>query len=398
MPDDHFAQTTGSSTFSLDILLRQLQTGWQWWLSQLQQMLPANATTWFHANQPRLLIEFERGQLTCRFQRTVQDKTKDSSSLKADRQIFTLNTDEVTAAQLDDIRSKLAEAVSDSRTHGITSVVCLAANQALVKTLRLPLATVDNLRDVLGFEMDRFTPFRSEQVYYDYCITSREPVKQTLTLQLAVIPRATLAPVFAVLDQLNLHPDQVGLRCNSIEQVEFNFITDRSEKMKKDSRYRWRLAGIAMLLLSAIIVLPLWHLHQLSADLRAEIDGVKQEALDASALLRIQQTLEQQLRDVITIKNQQVAIVDILRELTSIVPMDTWITRLEFNRDQLKLHGESGNASKLIEILDNSPLFTDVSFYSPVTSNPRTGKQRFVITVAEVKVTLTSTEGGRAIE
>jgi len=71
-------------------------------------------------------------------------------------------------------------------------VFTLPSRGALRRSLTLPAAAADNLHQILGFEMDRQTPFRAEQVYYDARVVRTDPATRTLAIDLLVVPRPTL--------------------------------------------------------------------------------------------------------------------------------------------------------------------------------------------------------------
>ena len=67
--------------------------------------------------------------------------------------------------------------------------VALGPDEALVRRVTMPAATEENLRQVLEFEMDRLTPFRADEVYFDYRVVSRDVAAGQLVIQLAVARR-----------------------------------------------------------------------------------------------------------------------------------------------------------------------------------------------------------------
>jgi len=71
--------------------------------------------------------------------------------------------------------------------------------------------------------------------------------------------------------------------------------------------------------------------------------------------------------------------VELLRELTAILPDDTWLDRLQVKGDSVQIIGQSSKASALIGIVESSKLFSGAAFTSPVTTDPRTGKERFML-------------------
>src|SRR5262249_28882279 len=76
---------------------------------------------------------------------------------------------------------------------------CVPAARCLRRDLPLPAAAEDKLRQVLSFEMDRQTPFKADQVYFDYRIATRDAAAKNLAVNLTVAPRAQLDPDLAAL-------------------------------------------------------------------------------------------------------------------------------------------------------------------------------------------------------
>jgi general secretion pathway protein L len=79
--------------------------------------------------------------------------------------------------------------------------------------------------------------------------------------------------------------------------------------------------------------------------------------------------IEKARTDIQQIKDLASSKLQILEDLTKIIPDDSWLTDFEFNADEKKvtLSGYSTSASKLIPILEESKLFTNVKFTSPIT-------------------------------
>jgi Tfp pilus assembly protein PilN len=56
-----------------------------------------------------------------------------------------------------------------------------------------------------------------------------------------------------------------------------------------------------------------------------------------------------------------------MRELTDLLPADTWLTTLSLDGKGVELTGQAAAASALIPLLENSPRLERVEFSSPVT-------------------------------
>lgn len=72
------------------------------------------------------------------------------------------------------------------------------------------------------------------------------------------------------------------------------------------------------------------------------------------------------------------ATIDVLLELTKILPKDAWITRYRFAHNNLTIEGVAPSATNLIPLLEASPLFKNVALSSSVVKS-REGKELFQI-------------------
>jgi len=71
---------------------------------------------------------------------------------------------------------------------------------------------------------------------------------------------------------------------------------------------------------------------------------------------------------------------DVLREITRLLPDGTWLTGFEFKNGVVYLNGFSGEASSLLVLLERSEFVEDVEFVGQVTKDKgRQGKERFRI-------------------
>ncbi|MCW5732012.1 MAG: pilus assembly protein PilM, partial [Alphaproteobacteria bacterium] len=107
---------------------------------------------------------------------------------------------------------------------GRVVVLRLPANEGLGKTLALPLAAEENLREVLEFEMERQTPFPADQVYFDWRVLERRPAERRLVLRLLVAPRARVEQALARLAASSLAPQAVDLGGEAAPPLDFNLL------------------------------------------------------------------------------------------------------------------------------------------------------------------------------
>ncbi len=331
---------------------------WRWWRDGLLAWLPAGVRRWLAGSSRRLVVAVNGGE--CVLLREEAGQTQELERL--------------------DGSSPDWNAVAGwFRTEKPGQLALrFPAGQALIRTLSLPLAAEKNPRQVAGFEMDRLTPFAAAQVYYDVTVLERQPEQRRLRVELTVLPRVGVDPVLAQLRQQGLQPDALdvaggrpGLNLLPPEQ--------RARRGFWERRLHAALMVVTLLLIAAAVILPIWQQRLLVIGVMNKVGQLRQAA-DQTLTLRNQldQTLEAS-RMLARKKETLPPRVDLLRELTLILPDDTWLERVQIKGDTVQLIGQSAKASALIGIVESSKLFNGAGFASPVTTDPRTGKERFVL-------------------
>src|SRR5450759_6024403 len=145
-------------------LRQRLDTFLRWWTGELGALLPANWRELSLLGGGGPLVSLREDELIVHEMRLGR----------------LAELDRVRLSGLDPAGQRLALANllgRGSRGSAQSVRLCLDGTQCLSKHIRLPLATEENLREVLGFEMDRHTPFKAEQVYFDYRIVKRDAVQ-----------------------------------------------------------------------------------------------------------------------------------------------------------------------------------------------------------------------------
>ena len=306
---------------------------WHWWRDGLLAWLPASLRRWLGGASRRLVVAVDDRECVLLCEET--DRTRELERL--DRLAPDWN----------------AVAGWFKAEKPCQLVLRFPTSQALIRTLSLPSATEKNLRQVAGFEMDRLTPFAAAQVYYDATV-------------LAQLRQRDLQP-----DALEVAGGRPGLNLLPPEQ--------RGHRDLWVRRLRGVLIVATLLLVAVAAILPIWQQRALVLGTMAKASRLQQAANQALALRdQLDRTLE--ASRMLAQKKQTVPTrVDVLRELTSILPDDTWLERLQIKGDTAQLIGQSAKASALVGAVESSKLFNGAGFASPVTTDPRTGKERFVL-------------------
>ncbi len=258
-------------------------------------------------------------------------------------------------------------------------VLRLSANKALSKTIMLPMAAEANLRQVVGFEIDRLTPFSPQQVYYDARLVERQPNTRRLEVRFTVLPRRWLDTILHRLTEVELAPDIVDVEG---EDPRINLLPSdkRPRKGQLMQRLQWALGGMALILLAVASVLPLWQQRSILVnDLLPRVNTAQREVQEILAL-RVELESSIEASHFLLQKRQQTPLaIELLNELTRIFPDGTWVERLEIKGNEVQVRGQSSQASALIGLVEESKFFNNVTFRSPITADRRTGNDRFYL-------------------
>jgi general secretion pathway protein L len=70
---------------------------------------------------------------------------------------------------------------------------------------------------------------------------------------------------------------------------------------------------------------------------------------------------------------------EILKELTELLPPDTYLSNYTYRDGNIQMIGLAGSASDLVPKLERSPLLKDVGLTGTIIKDQQTGKERFTI-------------------
>lgn len=335
------------------------RAAWRWWRDGLLAWLPLRMRRWLAGSSRRLVIGVDAAGYA------LVREVAGQAPLELER-LDRLSPDWSAVARW--FRTEQARQL----------IVRVPADHALLRILPLPLAAEKNLRQVMGFEMDRLTPFAAAQVYYDAIMLERQVEQRRLRVELTALPRIEVEPVLAqlrqqglLLDVLDVAGGRPGLNLLPLEQ--------RPRRGVWAKRLRRTVIALVVLLVAVAALLPLWQQRLLAIEMTARINQI-QKAANQALTLRDQLDRALEASRILSHKKQTLPPqVELLRELTLILPNDTWLERLQIKGDSLQIIGQSAKASALIRLIEASPLLSSATFMSPVTTDPRTNKERFVV-------------------
>lgn len=278
-----------------------------------------------------------------------------------------------------------ARLINKAKLDQLDVVLRLPASTALRKTLSLPLAAEENLRQVLTFEMDRHTPFSADEVYFDYRVRMRDAETGRMEVELVTVPRKVMDERCERAAAWGVVPDVVDIGGedgggeDASEGINLLPADDGVNGGRRVGGLSLFLAAVAAALIAVAVYLPLEAQQREMQAFSAALAKAKAEAGAAMDLRREIDRLVEESQFLVTRKQKSVKATEVLDELTRILPDGTWLRQFKIKDRELRISGFSQAASNLIGLIEQSALFANARFTSPVTQDRREGLERFNI-------------------
>lgn len=324
---------------------------WQWWKSELLSFMPSSSNS--------------KTKSAAQYQLTCLENSYELNTIKNDTSIW----------RQDNLPQDWQIATS--------SRVDLKINesQVLFKTIKLPLSTEENIDQVLNYEIDRFTPFNKESIYFQIINKKTNKASNVLEIELCIIKRAFIDPIVQLTKRNEAYIGNVFIKRDDHKDVLFNIEKHELHvgEVSKRSKSNAFLFYIIVLLTIAVIIIPfvkthvyMNHLNQEISLLSDQVRKVKDLQAGFSATIQGEEWIMQKAAHL-------PAVIEILNELTYVISDESYLDGLSLYSEELRIRGKSTSASKLLTALDKSDLVTDVQFAAPVTQSSTEELERFEI-------------------
>ncbi len=265
--------------------------------------------------------------------------------------------------------------------------VVMESHSVLHRQVTLPVEAERNLRGVLLASLERYTPLPAGEVYFDYFVSRRVPESRKLEVSLYLAPKARIDALLERLRGAGLRPDAIDVREEGADAraggVGVNLLPAGGRRRNRRVVFLNRaLAATSLLLLAAVLALPVVQkraqVERLTEAVAAQREAVQQAERTRSEVdVRLQAMQSLQAR-----KTSRPSAIEILTELTRLVPDDGWASQVEIRDDRVRITGDAVSGSDLVRLLTASTIFSDPRFEAPLTQNPKTNRERFVISLA----------------
>lgn len=335
-----------------------------WWGRELRACLPARMAAWFERHVSWYLLAFEADEVTLRAAGSDQVRAR-------------IDTTQAEALQ----QTVWREALSGADPQDVRLALCLPASQVLRRQLYLPAAARTDLRRVVGYEMDRQTPFRVDDVCFDVRALGTA-ADGRLKVELVLTPRRELEPLLPRLATMGARVDAVDV-AEGHERLGVNLLDTATRPSHPHPRRRLNLVLTGLVVVLLALIMGQW-LHNRRSALAAMQTQVEALHGRARQVARLRNQLVQRLGAagfLVRQRAQSPAMIDVLADVTHRLPDDTWLERLSVDTTgHVALQGQSPHATQLLKRMSGSVYLGDPGFQGVIQTDARTGKERFFMT------------------
>ena len=351
--------------FGLDLT----SLGQRWWQG-INSLLPVPLADIFLRPAPRVRVSMDAGQLV--FTQLLPGRPE-RELLRFEHAEFELLEDRRLHEQL----------VTGTDEKLLQLELVLPESQVLRRKVTVPAAALSNLRQALGFQISKLTPFSRDQVFYDVVEGLTSGSVGTHEVELVVVARAFAQPWLDQLSRVSGLPVarlQAGMpsgQRNTSNLLEQPGVPSRwYKRLNRNSYLALLLVMSAGLAMSA----PVLKLRLQAVLVNQEIAALDRQVADTRHGWQGLQREVEGLEFMLMQYEQRGHPSAILAELTRLIPDNVYLTSMTLEQNRIQLAGQGTSVVELIDILNESELFEQARFSSAITRS-RDGLDVFAISM-----------------
>ena len=267
--------------------------------------------------------------------------------------------------RLDEPGSPGLRAALQGRPRGERVHLRLSPAQVLERSVTLPLAAERELERVLGYEMERLTPFTADEVFWGYAVLERDRARSRLLLRLTMVPRAAVASLIDLLAAVGGRPGLIETAAAGGTRTLRLAHQDGAARRGILSRrsLAWACGALAVLVIASPFLRQSLTLDSaqdrldVMAPRFAEVNALRRKISGAGAGGDAVAAETRRLGDTL----------EALAAVTEILPDDSYLTEFTMRERKMTLSGLGASAPKLINLLSGDPRIRGPAFTAPVT-------------------------------
>jgi len=333
----------------------------RWWLEQMRGLVPASLRSAGRAGHRTLTVKSDGA-----------DQPMVELILQTRRGGTMLGRHALTLPSLREAVSRLPARLRRSATLQVSHDLVVG------REVILPMAAERDLRNLIGFEMDRLTPFSAEEVLWTCHVQARDPARDRLTVQLSLVPIASIKEILAALIGAGIILERIESASAPDARCVIPLTAGSSCAAWEPRAARFAMAGcVALAMAAAVVPFVMQSLTAMTLESRAE--AVRGSVAEADRLRKAIVRGVAGADAIEAARDQAGALLQALAVLTRALPDDSYLVSLDLHQRSLAVSGRSAGAARLIGAMAADPAIRNPAFTAPVLRDETSGGEMFSI-------------------
>jgi general secretion pathway protein L len=249
----------------------------------------------------------------------------------------------------------------------------------LFRPLDLPRRAADFLDGMIRSQIDRLTPWTAGEAVYGWSAPV-EIVPDRIRLTIAASPKSKVMPFVRLAEAWRV--GSVALSTTGEAEAagldQIKIIEKRLRGSLEVDPVR-RVLSIVLLATTITAALSYIAADAVGWQLEAQQQQISSKISARRAAMRLGVGKARDSAQAILVRRKQVtpSCVMVLEALSDILPDNTYVTEFRIDKDKLQVVGLTVDAPSLVNLLEQSPQFTRVTFFAPTTRSPADPGERF---------------------
>jgi general secretion pathway protein L len=248
----------------------------------------------------------------------------------------------------------------------------IGEGNGLRRKVELPLAVEERLGQVLAYELDRLTPLRADELYYDFRLLSRNATRGVCVVELIAAPKVRVNEMIAVAKAKGADVNRLLLAPTDADESIDLLKSAAKRGDEKVNGSRWitpALFALCVALALALVAYPIFKKRQHVIELMPIESSARTEAEAASIVQRQLDKLVTEYNHLLKRKHASPIAVQVLEDMGKRLPDDTWAQTFEIkpvanapagqHPREVIVQGETGSGGKLLQLVQESTLLKD---------------------------------------
>lgn len=342
----------------------------RWWGGELAAMLPTRLRAWVLRGPDVLWLSAAGDAISVYRVRTGSTLTRIPLELPPEVR-----------------RAAFAQACAGIDPDDRRLLLVVPAAHVLQRRLTLPAAAAGDPRRVAGYELDRQTPFKADQVYFDARLAPGAAPAGSVAVDLFVVPKSELDPMLERLGASGVLPDAIDVQGADGELAGIDLLPPARRPRRNDRRRKlnWLLGGVCIVLVVLLLSQWLDNRRTALANMQAEVDAMHAQAARSEQLHAQLSGAIAASRFLVKRKADNPSALAVLDDLTTRLPSTASLMALTLDDSGgLDMKGEAAKAAALVDALGRSQVLSEPKLQGVIQPDPATGKERFEM-VARVR-------------